>query len=76
MAEREAQQKRSIGNRMNLAWMGLIVWLTTAVLLWYCLPRGGKTHRFAGTEFGPYVAVAFVTAIAVGFCLIFSGVLS
>ncbi len=61
---------------MNLAWAGLIVWLITAALLWYCLPRGGKTHRFVGTEFEPYVAVAFVTAIAVGFCLIFSGVVN
>jgi hypothetical protein len=59
---------------MNLASAGLVVWLATAVLLWFYLPRGGRTRRFVGTDFGPYVTVAFVTAIAVGFCLIFSGV--
>jgi hypothetical protein len=42
-------------------------------VFWYCLPRGGKTHRLVGIEFESYVAVAFVIAFTVGFCLIFSG---
>jgi hypothetical protein len=59
---------------MELASVGLIIWFVTGAVLWYQLPRGGKTHRFVATEFKPHVAVAFGTAIAVGFCLIFLGV--
>lgn len=39
--------------------VGLVVFAITAGLFVYCLPRGGKMHRFVGTEFEPYVAVAF-----------------
>jgi len=38
-----------------------------AVLFWYSLPRGGKTHRFVRTELEPYVAVAFCAAVALSF---------
>jgi hypothetical protein len=31
---------------------------------WPSLPRGGKTHRFVGTELEPYIAVAFCAAVA------------
>jgi hypothetical protein len=46
------------------------------VLFWYCLPRGGKMHRFVGTELEPYVAVAFCAVTALSVTLILSGVIS
>jgi hypothetical protein len=46
---------------------GVAVFLITAWLFWYCLPRGGKYHRFVGTELEPYVGVAFCSAIALLF---------
>lgn len=54
---------------------GIAVFLVTAVVFWLCLPRGGKTHRLVGTEFEPYVAVAFTACIALSFTLALSGVL-
>jgi len=54
---------------------GLIVLTATAVTFWYCLPRGEVTHRFVGTEWEPYVGVAFTSAVALSFTLTLSGVL-
>jgi hypothetical protein len=54
---------------------GLVVLAVTAVVFWFCLPRGGKMHRFVGTEYEPYVGVAFTTAVALSFSLTLSGVL-
>jgi hypothetical protein len=47
---------------MDLLVSGAIIFAVGAVLFWYCLPRGGKTHRFVGTELEPYIAVAFCAA--------------
>jgi hypothetical protein len=44
---------------MDLLVSGAVIFAISAVLFWYCLPRGGKTHRFVGTELEPYIAVAF-----------------
>lgn len=54
---------------------GLIAFAVTAVLFVYCLPRGGKMHRFVGTEFEPYVAVAFTAGVALSFTMILSAIL-
>jgi hypothetical protein len=48
---------------MDLLVSGAIIFVVGAVLFWYCLPRGGKTHRFVGTELEPYIAVAFCAAV-------------
>jgi hypothetical protein len=55
---------------------GVAVFVVTAVIFWYCLPRGGKMHRFVDTEFEPYVGVAFCSAIALSFTMILSGVIN
>ena len=55
--------------------LGIAVLLLTGVLFWYCLPRGGKTHRFVGTELEPYVAVAFCAGVALGCSMIASSIL-
>jgi hypothetical protein len=55
---------------------GIVVLIVTGIAFWAFLPRGGKTHRFVGTEFEPYVGVAFCTAIALGFTLVLSGAIS
>ena len=54
--------------------IGLAIFVVTGIVFWYCLPRGGKSHRFVGTEFEPYVGVAFTTAVALSFTLSLSGV--
>jgi len=55
---------------------GVVVFLLTAVIFWYCLPRNGEPHRFVDTEWEPYVGVAFCSAIALSFTLILSGMLN
>ncbi len=55
---------------------GVVVFAVTAVVFWYCLPRGGKMHRFVNTEWEPYVGVAFCSAVALGLTLMLAGVLS
>lgn len=55
---------------------GVVVFLITAWLFWYCLPRGGKYHRFVGTEFEPYVGVAFCSGIALSFTMIVSSLIN
>jgi len=55
---------------------GVAVFIVTAIVFWYCLPRGDKLHRFVGTEFEPYVGVAFCSAIALSFTMILSGVIN
>ena len=59
---------------MGLLILGATVLLITVGLFLYCLPRGGKLHRFVGTEFEPYVAVAIVTGVALSFSLMLSGI--
>jgi len=58
---------------MHLAWTGVLVLIVTGAVFALCLPRNGKTHRLVGTEFEPYVAVALVAGIALGFSMVFSG---
>lgn len=55
--------------------VGLVVFAITAGLFVYCLPRGGKMHRFVGTEFEPYVAVAFTAGVALSFTMILSAII-
>jgi hypothetical protein len=61
---------------MDLLVSGASIFAVGAGLFWYCLPRGGKTHRFVGTELEPYVAVAFCTAVALSFTLMLSGIMA
>jgi len=53
---------------------GVIVFVLTAIVFWYCLPRDGKLHRFVDTEWEPYVGVAFCSAVALGLTMMLSGV--
>jgi hypothetical protein len=61
---------------MVLLIAGAVVFVLTALTFWYCLPRDGKTHRFVGTEWEPYVGVAFCAAVALGFTMLLSGTLN
>jgi hypothetical protein len=54
---------------------GIVAFIITAGLFWYCLPRGGQMHRFVGTELEPYIAVAFCSGFALAFTLILTAVL-
>ncbi len=55
---------------------GAAVLVLTAAVFWYCLPRGGRPHRFVGTELEPYVGVAFCAAIALGCTMLLSGIIN
>jgi hypothetical protein len=54
---------------------GIVVLIVTVGIFLFCLPRGGKYHRFVGTEVEPYVAVAFTAAVALSFTLTLTGIL-
>ena len=55
---------------------GVIIFILTAIVFWYCLPRDGKLHRFVDTEWEPYVGVAFCSAVALGLTMMLSGALN
>jgi hypothetical protein len=55
---------------------GIAVFGGTWLLLWKSLPRGGVPARFAGTEWEPYVAVAFCMGFALGFAMVVNSLLS
>jgi hypothetical protein len=55
---------------------GAVVFVLTAFTFWYCLPRDGRTHRFVGTEWEPYVGVAFCAAVALACTMLLSGTLN
>ena len=61
---------------MALLISGVVVFVLTAIVFWYCLPRDGKLHRFVDTEWEPYVGVAFCSAVALGLTMMLSGVLN
>jgi hypothetical protein len=61
---------------MILLLLGVAVAIITGIVFWRCLPRDGKTHRFVGTEWEPYIGVAFCAGFALGFTMMLSGVLN
>jgi hypothetical protein len=61
---------------MILLLLGVAVTIITGIVFWRCLPRDGKTHRFVGTEWEPYIGVAFCAGFALGFTMMLSGVLN
>ena len=54
---------------------GLVVLALTIALFWVLLPRGGRTHRFVGTELEPYIAVVLTGMVALSFAMILAGFL-
>jgi hypothetical protein len=61
---------------MFLLISGIAVFLVTGAVFWALLPRGGKTHRWADTEWEPYVCVAICAGVALSFTMTLSGVLN
>jgi hypothetical protein len=53
--------------------LGATVMIVTVLVFWKCLPRDGKMHRFVGTEWEPYIGVAFCCAFALSFTMMLSG---
>ena len=54
---------------------GIAVLVATVVVFISFLPRGGKVHRFADTEWEPYVGVAITSAVALGLTMTLSAIL-
>jgi hypothetical protein len=61
---------------MVLLIVGTVVFVLTGIAFWYCLPSDGKTHRFVGTEWEPYVGVAFCAAVALALTMMLSGAIN
>jgi len=61
---------------MALMLAGVAVMIVTATVFWMMLPRRGKTHRFVGTEWEPYIGVAITAAVALGCTMILSGAIN
>jgi hypothetical protein len=61
---------------MLLMLTGVVVLVVTAATFAALLPRGGKTYRLAGSEFEPYVGVAFTAAIALGCTMTLAGIIN
>lgn len=55
---------------------GIVVLIATVAVFIGMLPRGGKLHRFADTEWEPYVGVAFCSATALGLTMTLSAILN
>jgi len=54
---------------------GIAVLIATVAAFIGLLPRGGKVHRFADTEWEPYVGVAITSAVALGLTMTLSAIL-
>lgn len=61
---------------MLLMLAGVVVLVVTAAVFAALLPRGGKTYRLTGTEYEPYVGVAFTAAVALGCTMALSGAIN
>ena len=61
---------------MYLLIAGIVVFLTTGVAFWALLPRGERLHRWANTEWEPYISVAICAGVALSFTMMLSGVFS
>lgn len=53
---------------------GIIAFVVTAVIFWACLPRNGKSYRFADTPWDAYIGVAFSSGFALSVMAIAFGV--
>ena len=56
--------------------LGVAVFLITGVIFWLLLPDGDKLHRWANTEWEPYISVAICSGIALSFTMILSSFLN
>jgi hypothetical protein len=61
---------------MGVLIAGIAVFAATLAAFAYCLPRGGRTHRYVDTELEPYIAVAFCGGFALGFTMILASILN
>ena len=55
---------------------GIVVLVVTAGAFWSLLPRGEKLHRWADTEWEPYVSVAICSGVALSFTMMLSGLIA
>ena len=55
---------------------GVVVLVVTGGAFWALLPRGGELHRWADSEWEPYVSVAICSGVALGFTLLLSGAIN
>jgi hypothetical protein len=55
---------------------GIIVLIMTGAVFWSLLPRGETLHRWANTEWEPYISVAICSGVALSFTMILSGLIN
>ena len=61
---------------MLLLIAGIVVLIATAGAFWMLLPSGDKLHRWANTEWEPYVSVALCSGVALSFTMILSAIIN
>jgi hypothetical protein len=61
---------------MTLLISGIVVLIITAGVFWALLPRDGKLHRWADTEWEPYISVGLCAGVALAFTMTLSGALN
>jgi hypothetical protein len=57
---------------LNLV-LGFVAFGVALALFKLCLPHGGETRWFVGTQWEPYVAVGITLALVVGLGLVLAG---
>jgi hypothetical protein len=55
---------------------GLATFVVTGVAFWLLRPKGERLHRWANTEWEPYIAVALCGGVALGFTMSLSGLIA
>jgi hypothetical protein len=55
---------------------GIVVFVVTAAVFWSLLPNGDKLHRWANTEWEPYISVAICSGVALSFTMMLSAILN
>lgn len=49
---------------------GIVLMALAGLTFFYCLPRGGRTARFVGTEWEAYCVVAMIGTFGIGAILL------
>jgi hypothetical protein len=54
---------------------GIALVAVSVLVLWLSKPRHGKTAKFVGTQYEPYIVVLICTGLGLGLMMILSGIL-
>ena len=55
---------------------GIAVFAVTCYVFWILRPSGEKLHRWADTEWEPYISVALCSGVALSFTMMLSAIIN